>query len=236
MILGSLKKFKKRSPEKLKPQSKDTRRTSGNTTRNDPFPPFLLLEAQTQIMPPRMTTRSAGRATAAPRGGRTGGRTGRGGGRTRGLSGDQGNGRIDVQGGKEDGQGSKVNDGVDGVPDFSTVIAQQLQNFLPTIVAQIYIRGRDAAIGMSWENFKNLTREEFCPSNEMQKLETELWNHAMVRAGHATYTDRFHELARLVPHLVTPKNKRIERYIYGLALHILGMVAATEPMTIQKAV
>ncbi|GKF96823.1 hypothetical protein Tco_0292644, partial [Tanacetum coccineum] len=31
-------------------------------------------------MPPRMTTRSAGRQTAAPRGGRTGGRTGRGGG------------------------------------------------------------------------------------------------------------------------------------------------------------
>ncbi|GJX40269.1 hypothetical protein Tco_0255259 [Tanacetum coccineum] len=48
MILGSLKKFKKRSPKELKPRSKDTRRTSGNTTRNDPFPPFLLLEAQTQ--------------------------------------------------------------------------------------------------------------------------------------------------------------------------------------------
>ncbi|GJY48177.1 hypothetical protein Tco_0438133 [Tanacetum coccineum] len=50
MILGSLKKFKKRIPEELKPQSKDTRRTSGNTTRNDPFPPFLLLEAQTQVI------------------------------------------------------------------------------------------------------------------------------------------------------------------------------------------
>ncbi|GKB71576.1 putative reverse transcriptase domain-containing protein, partial [Tanacetum coccineum] len=53
--------------------------------------------------------------------------------------------------------------------------------------------------------------EEFCPSNEMQKLETELWNHAMVEDGHAAYTDRFHELARLVPHLVTPESKRIER-------------------------
>ncbi|GJS40982.1 putative reverse transcriptase domain-containing protein [Tanacetum coccineum] len=58
----------------------------------------------------------------------------------------------------------------------------------------------------------------------------------MVGADHATYTDRFHELARLVPHLVTPENKRIERYIYGLASHIQGMVAATEPTTIQKAV
>ncbi|GKB46020.1 putative reverse transcriptase domain-containing protein [Tanacetum coccineum] len=102
--------------------------------------------------------------------------------------------------------------------------------------SQIHTRGREAVVGMSWEDFKTLTREEFCPSNEMQKLETELWNHAMVGAGHAAYTDRFHELARLVPHLVTPEGKRIERYVYGLAPQIRGMVAATEPKTIQKAV
>ncbi|GKC93643.1 putative reverse transcriptase domain-containing protein [Tanacetum coccineum] len=83
---------------------------------------------------------------------------------------------------------------------------------------------------------KTLTREEFCLSNEMQKLETELWNHAMVGDGHAACTDRFHELARLVPHLVTPKSKRIERYVYDLAQKIRGMVAATKPKTIQKAV
>ncbi|GJV74856.1 putative reverse transcriptase domain-containing protein [Tanacetum coccineum] len=58
----------------------------------------------------------------------------------------------------------------------------------------------------------------------------------MVGAGHAAYTDRFHELARLVPHLVTPENKRIKRYIYCLAPQIRGMVAATEPVTIQRVV
>ncbi|GJV61354.1 hypothetical protein Tco_1467454 [Tanacetum coccineum] len=52
-----------------------------------------------RIMPPRMTTRSAGRPAAALRGGRTGGRTGRGGGRTRGRSGDQSDGRNEGQGG-----------------------------------------------------------------------------------------------------------------------------------------
>ncbi|GJT65923.1 putative reverse transcriptase domain-containing protein, partial [Tanacetum coccineum] len=31
--------------------------------------------------------------------------------------------------------------------------------------------------------------------------------------GHAAYTDRFHELARLVPHLVTPEGKRIKRNV-----------------------
>ncbi|GJZ26367.1 reverse transcriptase domain-containing protein [Tanacetum coccineum] len=102
--------------------------------------------------------------------------------------------------------------------------------------SQIDTRGREAVVGMSWEDFKTLTREEFCPSNEMQNLEIELWNHAMVGAGHAAYTDRFHELARLVPHLVTREGKRIERYVYGLASQIQGMVVATEPKTIQKAV
>ncbi|GJZ24983.1 putative reverse transcriptase domain-containing protein [Tanacetum coccineum] len=58
----------------------------------------------------------------------------------------------------------------------------------------------------------------------------------MVGAGHATYIDRFHEFSRLVPHLVTSKNKRIERYIYGLAPPIRAMVAATEPTTIQSVI
>ncbi|GKC91965.1 hypothetical protein Tco_1157407, partial [Tanacetum coccineum] len=191
-------------------------------------------------------------AVAASRGGGTGGRAGRGGGRTGGRSGDQGNGRIDGQG----VQGSEVNNGVNGVngvPDFSTIIAHQLRNLLPTIVAQVGDQGRGKRNGRNQngdaindnirgdvrnvienndrrsctykeflacnpkeydgkgcsvvchgDNFKVLMREEFCPSNEMQKLETELWNHAMVGAGHAAYTDRFHELPRLVPHLVTP--------------------------------
>ncbi|GJR94981.1 putative reverse transcriptase domain-containing protein [Tanacetum coccineum] len=60
------------------------------------------------------------------------------------------------------------------------------------------------------ENQKALMVEEFCPSNEMEKLESEFWNHKMVGANHAAYTDRFHELAKLFPHLVTPESSRIK--------------------------
>ncbi|GKB69357.1 reverse transcriptase domain-containing protein [Tanacetum coccineum] len=77
---------------------------------------------------------------------------------------------------------------------------------------------------------------EYCPSNEMQRLEAEFWSHSDVGAGHPAYTDRFHELSRLVPHLVTLETKRIERYIYGLAPQICGMVAANEPPMIQNAI
>ncbi|GJT60952.1 reverse transcriptase domain-containing protein [Tanacetum coccineum] len=102
--------------------------------------------------------------------------------------------------------------------------------------SQIRTLSREVAVSMSWNDFKFMMIEEFCPSYEMQKLETKLWNHAIVGAGHAAYTDRFHELARLVLHLVTPESRMIERYVYGLALQIRGMVAATEPKTIQKTV
>ncbi|GJR06123.1 hypothetical protein Tco_0529107 [Tanacetum coccineum] len=187
-------------------------------------------------MSTRMTTRSVGRPAAASRGGGTGGRADRGGGRTRGRSGDQGDGRIDGQGGQVSGQGSEVDDGVNGVPDFSTIIAQQLQNLLPTIVTHVGDQGRDQGNGRNengdvandnirgdiekMEPVQDMSGcrdsqkvkytassfvEEFCPSNEMQKLETELWNHTMVGAGHVAHTDRFHDLARLVPHLVTPE-------------------------------
>ncbi|GKC25110.1 putative reverse transcriptase domain-containing protein, partial [Tanacetum coccineum] len=102
--------------------------------------------------------------------------------------------------------------------------------------SQIRTLSQKVDVSMSWNDFKFMIIEEFCPTHEMQKLETELWNHAMVGAGHAAYTDRFHELARLVPHLVTPESRMIERYVYGLAPQIRRTVAVMEPKTIQKAV
>ncbi|GJX04081.1 putative reverse transcriptase domain-containing protein [Tanacetum coccineum] len=209
-----------------------------------------------KIMPPRMPTQSVGWPAAASRGGGTCGRAGRGGGRIRGHFGDQGDGRIDGKGGQvaqlgdqcrgqgngRNQNGDSVNDNIQGDVSRGCTYKEFLAcnpkeydgkkvkytagTFVGKALAwwnsQIHTRGRESTIGMSWEDFKTLTREEF-----WQKLETELWNHAMVWAGHAVYTDRFHELARLVPHLVTPEGKRIERYAYGLVLQIRGMVAAT---------
>nr|GEX01411.1 hypothetical protein [Tanacetum cinerariifolium] len=60
----------------------------------------------------------------------------------------------------------------------------------------IFTLRREVAVSMSWNDFKFMMIEEFFPSHEMQKLVTELWNHAMVGEGHALYTDRFHQLAR----------------------------------------
>ncbi|GJV34688.1 reverse transcriptase domain-containing protein [Tanacetum coccineum] len=103
-------------------------------------------------------------------------------------------------------------------------------------IEMVQIRGRDAANGMTWNDFKALMKEGYSPEHELEKLELELWNHKMVGGNHAAYTDRFHELARLVPHMVTPESSRIKRYIAGLAPEIRGMVKAVQPATIQVAV
>ncbi|GKE16604.1 putative reverse transcriptase domain-containing protein, partial [Tanacetum coccineum] len=50
------------------------------------------------------------------------------------------------------------------------------------------------------------------------------------------YTARFHELARLVPHMVTPESQRVNRYIQGLAPEIKPHVTVSELAIIQGAV
>nr|GEX13553.1 putative reverse transcriptase domain-containing protein [Tanacetum cinerariifolium] len=105
-----------------------------------------------------------------------------------------------------------------------------------------YDRKKDAIALTRWiekmesEEFKALLVEEFYPSDEMEKLENEFWNHTIVGANHTAYTDRFYELAKLVPHLVTPESKRIGRYIHGLVPQTHGMLRATQPTTIQSAI
>ncbi|GJU51173.1 hypothetical protein Tco_1220728 [Tanacetum coccineum] len=111
-------------------------------------------------MPPRMRTRSAGRPAAESLGGGTGERVSRGG---RGRRPREGNDeRVDELNGQGNGLGMGANGGVEGAngnvgganggaPDFPTIIAQQLRNLLPAMLAQLdigYWRMRIAALGI----------------------------------------------------------------------------------------
>nr|GEU47258.1 putative reverse transcriptase domain-containing protein [Tanacetum cinerariifolium] len=175
-------------------------------------------------MPLRMRTRSVGRPAAESLRWRTGVRVGRGGRGKRPKEGndecvddlnDQGN----DQGNVGNQNGNVVNENVqenvrnmlvngnqkmENVQDMSGCsIDQKVKYITGSFVgkaltwwnSQIHTLSQEVAISMSWNDFKFMMIEEFCPSHEMQKLETKLWNHAMVEAGHAAYTDRFHELA-----------------------------------------
>ncbi|GKE85822.1 hypothetical protein Tco_1559564 [Tanacetum coccineum] len=209
-------------------------------------------------MPPRMRTRSAGRPAAESLGGETGKWVGRGGSGRRPRVGNDV--CVDELNGQGNDQGLGANGGVEGVngnENAGNVIVNGNQvgclykEFLACNPKEYYGKGGVVLLTRWIEKMENIQDMSSCSNDqkvkytassfmvyndirvfhEMQKLESELWNHAMVRAGHAAYTDRFHELARLVPHLVTPKSRMIERYVYGLAPQIRGMVAAMEPKT-----
>ncbi|GJX17040.1 putative reverse transcriptase domain-containing protein [Tanacetum coccineum] len=188
-----------------------------------------------------MRTRSIGRPAVESLGEGTGEQVSRGG---RGRRPREGNDeRVDELNGQGNDQAQVSNRGNVGNQNGNVVNENVQEN-----VGNVIVNGN--RVGCSYKEFLAcnpkecdgkggvvvLTRWIEKIDHEMQKLEFELWNHAMVEAGHAAYTDRFHELVRLVPHLVTPVSRMIERYVYGLAPQIYRMVAATEPKTIQKAV
>nr|GEU48997.1 putative reverse transcriptase domain-containing protein [Tanacetum cinerariifolium] len=147
-------------------------------------------------------------------------------------------------------QSAEMNGGVNGVPDFSTIIAHQLQNLLPTIVAQVGVvpirkeyDGKGGAIVYTcWiEKMESVHDMSGCRDSHRVKYTDgsfvgRLPRGGILRFAHGVEMPLFHELARLVPHLVISESKMIRRYVYGLASQIRGMVAATEPKTIQKAV
>lgn len=95
--------------------------------------------------------------------------------------------------------------------------------------------GLETAYALDWATFKRMMIEEYCPRQEMQKLELELWTLTMQGSEVAAYTARFNELASLCPAMVEPEYKKTERYIFGLASPVQGHVTASRPTTFDSA-
>ncbi|GKD75150.1 putative reverse transcriptase domain-containing protein, partial [Tanacetum coccineum] len=60
----------------------------------------------------------------------------------------------------------------------------------------------DAAYALSWRELLKLMTEVYCPRNEIQKMETELWNLSVKNNDMATYTQRFQELTMMCTKMV----------------------------------
>ncbi|GJY53858.1 putative reverse transcriptase domain-containing protein [Tanacetum coccineum] len=105
------------------------------------------------------------------------------------------------------GNGGNVNGGNDGC-SYKTFTACNPKEF----------DGKGGAVALTrWiEKMDSMFKNSGCTanqraSNEMEKLENEFWNHTMVGSNHVAYTNRFHELAKLVPYLVIPESSHIKR-------------------------
>nr|GEW91266.1 hypothetical protein [Tanacetum cinerariifolium] len=76
--------------------------------------------------------------------------------------------------------------------------------------------------GMNYRGFMLVARELYCPRNEIQKMETELWNPTVKGNDLTAYTQRFQELILLCTRMAPDEEDRVERFIGGLPDNIQG--------------
>ncbi|GJV10839.1 putative reverse transcriptase domain-containing protein [Tanacetum coccineum] len=81
-----------------------------------------------------------------------------------------------------------------------------------------------------------LMTEVYCPRNEIQRMETELWNLTVKGNDLTAYTQRFQELILLCTRMVPDEEDKVERFIGGLPNNIQGNVIAAEPTKLQDAI
>nr|GEY65168.1 reverse transcriptase domain-containing protein [Tanacetum cinerariifolium] len=96
--------------------------------------------------------------------------------------------------------------------------------------------GIDVAYAMKWVGLMKLMIEVYCPRNEVQKMETELWNLTVKGNDLTAYTQRFQELILLCTIMVPNEEDRVERFIGGLPDNIQGNVITANPARLQDAI
>ncbi|GJR60892.1 putative reverse transcriptase domain-containing protein [Tanacetum coccineum] len=83
--------------------------------------------------------------------------------------------------------------------------------------------GVEAAYTMNWVELMKLMTEVYCPRNEIQKMETELWNLTVKGNDLTAYTQRFQELILLCTRMVPDEEDRVERKSRGYAARSAGL-------------
>ncbi|GKA60277.1 putative reverse transcriptase domain-containing protein [Tanacetum coccineum] len=97
-------------------------------------------------------------------------------------------------------------------------------------------KGVACIMRMKWAGLMRLMTEVYCPRNEIQKMETELWNLTVKGNDLTAYTQRFQELILLCTRMVPDEEDKVERFIGGLPDNIQGNVIAAEPTKLQDAI
>nr|GEU35182.1 putative reverse transcriptase domain-containing protein [Tanacetum cinerariifolium] len=83
---------------------------------------------------------------------------------------------------------------------------------------------------------RQMMTNEFCPTEEVQRLEDELRHLKLRDMNIASYTERFNELDLLCPDPFLNEKKKVELYIKGLLEIIKGETMSSRLVTLNKAV
>ncbi|GJR46369.1 putative reverse transcriptase domain-containing protein [Tanacetum coccineum] len=94
----------------------------------------------------------------------------------------------------------------------------------------------EAAYAISLAELMKLMTEVYCPRNEVQKMETGLWNLVVNGNDLTAYTRRFQELVLLCTRMVLNKEDKVKRFVGGLPDNIQGYVIAAEPTKLQDSI
>ncbi|GKA26958.1 putative reverse transcriptase domain-containing protein [Tanacetum coccineum] len=87
----------------------------------------------------------------------------------------------------------------------------------------------EVANGKPWTEVKKMMIDEFCPIEEVQRLEDELRHLKIKDTNIVAYTERFNELDLLCPDAVPNEKKKVELYIKGLPEIIKGETTSSRP-------
>ncbi|GKB94652.1 putative reverse transcriptase domain-containing protein [Tanacetum coccineum] len=101
--------------------------------------------------------------------------------------------------------------------------------------SKVTILGLDVANQMGWSEMNKLMIAEFCPAEELQRMEKELWNLKVKKYNMVAYTQRFNELALMCPRMVKLESVKIDAYIRGLIDNIKGEVTSSKPTNLNEA-
>ncbi|GJZ02504.1 putative reverse transcriptase domain-containing protein [Tanacetum coccineum] len=88
--------------------------------------------------------------------------------------------------------------------------------------SKVAILGLDVANQMGWTEMKKLMTAEFCPAEELKRIENELWNLKVKEYNMVAYSQRFNELALMCLGMVEPESVKVDAYIRGLSDNIKG--------------
>ncbi|GJZ56743.1 putative reverse transcriptase domain-containing protein [Tanacetum coccineum] len=96
--------------------------------------------------------------------------------------------------------------------------------------------GLETVNQMPWTEMKQLMTAKFCPIEEVQRIEHELWNLKVKVYDVVAYTQRFNELDLMCPRMVEPERVKVDTYIRGLTDNIKGEVTSSKNADLNEAV
>nr|GEX32740.1 hypothetical protein [Tanacetum cinerariifolium] len=102
--------------------------------------------------------------------------------------------------------------------------------------SQVATLDREVANGRPWTEVKQMMTDEFCPTEEVQRLEDELRHLKLRDMNIAAYIERYNELALLCPDAIPNEKKKVKLYIKGLPEIIKGETTSSRPATLNEVV